>query len=63
MQKTLLLELTKKQTCYAWIIEEVTKKVYDELVSLPPELMKYRMITEEEGTEEHFQIGAVAIKH
>jgi hypothetical protein len=31
------------------------------LVSLPPESMKYTMITEEEGIEEHFQIGAVAI--
>ena len=33
------------------------------MVSLPLESMRYRMITEEGGTEEHFQIGSVAITH
>ena len=32
------------------------KKVYDGLVSLPPESKKYILFTEEEGAEEHCQV-------
>jgi hypothetical protein len=39
------------------------KKVYDGLVSLPPESKKYILFTEEEGAEEHCQTGALAITH
>ncbi len=35
--KTSLLELTKKQTCYAWIMGEVTRKVYVLLIFLKEE--------------------------
>lgn len=40
-----------------------SKKVYDGLVSLPPESKKYILFTEEEGAEEHCQTGALAITH
>ncbi len=39
------------------------KKVYDGLVSLPPESKKYILFTEEEGAEEHCQVGAYSITH
>jgi hypothetical protein len=39
------------------------KKVYDGLVSVPPESKKYIMFTVEEGAEEHCQTGAIALTH
>lgn len=39
------------------------KKVYDGLISLPPEAKKYILFTEEEGAEEHCQVGAYSITH
>ena len=39
------------------------KKVYDGLVSLPPESKRYIQFTEEEGAEEHCQVGAYSITH
>lgn len=39
------------------------KKVYDGLISLPPESKKYILFTTEEGAEEHCQTGALAITH